>query len=299
MFKVIVAAVLALVAFAAGAQTLEMPIDSPWAVWDSSAKHTWAVQALRRNVTTGTLEAIAGQRVTSGALVFRATQMSALFPGQTSSPMTVSGIRLFHSATGEGWAIPEHQVNVTLPSDIVVPAGRKLGCTYSMPLTGKGKLTCAPDMTVATGVIAPPPTPAPVPAPTPTPTPVPTPPPPTPTPTPTPTGAAISILQLVRVDTSGTVLFPLTDGITIDLATLPTRNVSVEALVSSPTGVSQVQYALDGQPLNNEFNAPYVACGDWIACPQLTTLGQHTLVVTPLDSAGKVGTPTSITYTVK
>lgn len=127
---------------------------------------------------------------------------------------------------------------------------------------------------------------------------------PAPAPTPpvvtqAPAGAVISSLRVVRVDTSGTLLLPLTEGLVIDLATLPTRNISVEALVSSPAGIGRVEFRLDGAPLNTEGQSPYVACGDWNPCPQLTALGQHTLTVTPFDGAMKAGTPVSVRFTVK
>src|SRR5262245_16136218 len=130
---------LVLIATPAFAQKVEMEIDSPWAPWASAVTHTIAAQPLRRNATTGVLEAIAGQKITLGSLGFLSPEMKVTFPGLKTSSMTVAGLRLFHSATGTGWAMPEHQVNVTLPTETVVPAGRPLACTYSMPLTGKGK----------------------------------------------------------------------------------------------------------------------------------------------------------------
>lgn len=140
--RILVAAVVAAVSAVAGAQSMEMAIDSPWAVWDSSVSHTVSAQLMRRDSVTGDLEAVAGQRVTIGALSFRTLEIKAQFPGQKTTPLTAAGVRLYHEASGTGWRMPQHQVNVTFPADLVVPAGRGVACVYSMPLIGKGKLTC-------------------------------------------------------------------------------------------------------------------------------------------------------------
>lgn len=146
---------------------MEMPLDSPWMAWDSTAKHSISAQPLKRNAATGNLEAIAGQKIVLGSLGFRLTSLTVTFPGLKTSPMTVVGVRLFHSAAGAGWEIPEHPINATFPEPIVVPAGRPLTCLYSMPLLAKGKLRCEVGLTVVTGVIEPAPTPTPTTTPTP------------------------------------------------------------------------------------------------------------------------------------
>ena len=135
------------------AQSLTMQLDSPWAPWASTAVHTVGAQPLRRDLASGNLEAIPGQRVTIGALSFRSLAIKARFPGQKSTPMTVAGVRLLHSAQGMGWQMPEHAVNVTFPAVIVVPAGRVFGCIYTMPLVGAAELKCEVDSTAVTGEI--------------------------------------------------------------------------------------------------------------------------------------------------
>lgn len=137
-----IAMLLCLLALQARAQVVEMSADSPWSAWGSDVAHQVAAQPLRRDSTTGALEAIPGQRTTIGPLPFRQLGIIATFPGLKTAPMTVAGVRLFHSATGTGWEIPEHQVNATFPEPIIVPAGRPLSCVYTMPLAGKGVIRC-------------------------------------------------------------------------------------------------------------------------------------------------------------
>jgi hypothetical protein len=138
----IFAAVL-LAAGAVQALTVEMVVDSPWGAWASDVKVTLAASPLRRNATTGALEAISGQRVALGEISFLQKTLTVTFPGQKTSPMSVAGVRLYHSASGTGWTMPEHSINVTLPAPIIVPPSRKLDCRYDMPIATKGKVSCS------------------------------------------------------------------------------------------------------------------------------------------------------------
>jgi hypothetical protein len=136
-----------------------LPMDSVWAPWAASATHKIGATLLKRDAATGTVSAIAGQRVEIGGLGFLSTEIRARFPGQKTTPMLVAGVRLFHAASGTGWDMPEHQVNVLFPAAVEVPAGHKFGCTYTMPKTGQGALKCEVDSAAVTGVILPPPPP--------------------------------------------------------------------------------------------------------------------------------------------
>lgn len=120
-----------------------MIVDSPWGMWANDVSVTLAATALRRNGTTGTLEAIAGQRVALGRIAFLQSSLTVTFPGQTSAPMAVAGLRLFHAASGTGWVMPEHPINLTFPGPIIVPAGRTLTCRYDMPIATKGRVQCS------------------------------------------------------------------------------------------------------------------------------------------------------------
>lgn len=135
--------VIAMLCFAAPvtAQTVEMPMDSPWVAWPRGVTPQPSVSALRK--TSSGMEAITGQRVALGEMNFKTLQSSTTFPGQKTSPMPVAGLRIYYSAKGVGWAAPEHVINVALPTTLVVPAGRKMTCIYSAPMAGVGKLACS------------------------------------------------------------------------------------------------------------------------------------------------------------
>lgn len=104
--------------------------------------------------------------------------------------------------------------------------------------------------------------------------------------------AFITELRLANNNLGGVVIMPMLEGSTINLSTLPTTNVNVEALASSTNGISKITFVLDNYA-NTELNPPYAMCGDWTACPlpsPLTTVGSHTLTVTPFDGSGVQGT---------
>lgn len=121
------------------ASAAPMPMDSPWTPWSSAVTVNLAAQLVRVDKS-----AIAGQRVSIGKMTFLQSQLRVEFPGQKTTPMVVGGVRLLHSAFGNGWVMPEHPVNVTFPTPITVPAGMKFVCVYSMPITSAGTLNCFP-----------------------------------------------------------------------------------------------------------------------------------------------------------
>jgi hypothetical protein len=109
---------------------------------------------------------------------------------------------------------------------------------------------------------------------------------------------------LVNTD-SGQDIKQLADGETIDLRTLPTRNLSIRANASS-TDVSSVVLNLNGQQsLNNTDNAlPFTMFGDkdssytpWTSI----AAGSYTIKATPYTGSagtGSAGIPLAITFTV-
>ena len=158
-----------------------------------------------------------------------------------------------------------------------------------------------------------PPTPAPTPKPpTPTPTPVPptptaTPVPPTPTatsvpPTPTPTPSiSVSSLTLVDADTFQPIsqYNPIVNGATINRATLPTQNLTIQAN-TSPATVGSVAFDLVNSGYLNTVNtAPYDLCGT-APCSNLG-VGLHSLNTTPYmgpSGSGGAGKSMSISFSV-
>jgi hypothetical protein len=95
----------------------------------------------------------------------------------------------------------------------------------------------------------------------------------------------------------------LTNGTTINLAALPTRNLNVRAN-TPPATVGSVNFGLDGDPsVQVENTAPYALAGDMSGDynPWTPGLGSHSLTATPYSSSGAggtAGTSLSITFTV-
>jgi CubicO group peptidase (beta-lactamase class C family) len=98
-------------------------------------------------------------------------------------------------------------------------------------------------------------------------------------------------------------LLTMTDGMTITLADLPTRNLNVRA-ETSPLLVGSVRFALDGNSnYRTETAAPYALASDDTGDyrPWTPTTGSHTITATPYTGSGATGTqgtPLTIAFTV-
>ena len=170
MGKLLCAIGLAALLGQAQAQTGAMPVQSPWSFKTIMVKAT--VTPLRTSTTGFT--AIAGQ---AQAVNLALNTVSAVFPGQKTSAMVVSGLRL--SVTSQAGWTANTTVDLALPGVVTVPAGRTLAVRLDYPLVGAGTLQWAVGATSISGPItpAPPPPPTPSPAPPPVVTPPPLPPP--------------------------------------------------------------------------------------------------------------------------
>jgi hypothetical protein len=114
----------------------------------------------------------------------------------------------------------------------------------------------------------------------------------TPPPPPPPSGSSVASFTLVNADTDLDI-GPLSGGATINLATLPTRNLNVRAN-TTPAVVGSVQFGFDGNPAyRTESSAPYALAGDTGGNYAAWTpaLGSHTLTATPYSASGATGTP--------
>jgi hypothetical protein len=97
---------------------------------------------------------------------------------------------------------------------------------------------------------------------------------------------------------------PIVSGATINLATLPTRNLTIRAN-TSPATVGSVQFDLvESAFLNTVNTSPYDLCGDGtstpVACSNLG-VGLHSLTTTPYmgsKASGAKGTSMSISFSV-
>ncbi|UOQ74385.1 PQQ-dependent sugar dehydrogenase [Hymenobacter cellulosilyticus] len=121
---------------------------------------------------------------------------------------------------------------------------------------------------------------------------------------------AVTSLTLINADTDQPLAGydPLPDGATLNLATLPTRNLNIRAN-TNPATVGSVRFTYDGDTnYKVETLAPYAIAGDngfinggpnynaWTPA-----VGSHTLTVTPYTqggAGGNAGTPLTIAFTV-
>jgi hypothetical protein len=125
----------------------------------------------------------------------------------------------------------------------------------------------------------------------------------TPTPTQQPGGQSITSFSLINADTDQVIsgYDQITNGATISLSALPTRNINVRAN-SNPGTVGSVRFGYDG---NNNFqtetNTPYALASDEGGnyYPWTPSVGSHTITATPYTAAGGGGTAgTSLTISI-
>jgi N-acetylneuraminic acid mutarotase len=116
--------------------------------------------------------------------------------------------------------------------------------------------------------------------------------------------SSVVSLTLINADTDQPIAAydPLPNGATLNLATLPTRNLNVRANVTGTVG--SVRFALDGNPnFRTENSSPFALAGDSTGNYAAWTpaLGQHTLIATPYALAnanGSAGTAHQVQFTV-
>ncbi|TGE25108.1 PKD domain-containing protein [Hymenobacter aquaticus] len=121
--------------------------------------------------------------------------------------------------------------------------------------------------------------------------------------TPTSAGQSVASFTLVNADTDQDIQ-TLTVGATLNLATLPTRNLNVRAN-TSPATVGSVVFALSGAQVQNQTEsvAPYALFSDANADynPWTPAVGSYSLTARPYSAAsggGTAGTALTISFSV-
>jgi len=115
-------------------------------------------------------------------------------------------------------------------------------------------------------------------------------------------GPAVVSLTLVNADTDQDI-GPVSNGATINLAALPTRNLNLRAN-TSPATVGSVRFDFDGTvSYRVESSAPYALAGDTAGnyAAWTPSVGSHSLTATPFDGAGATGgagASLAVTFTV-
>jgi len=126
------------------------------------------------------------------------------------------------------------------------------------------------------------------------------------TPPPPSTGsAAVSSLALINADTDAPIpgFESLRSGAVLNLGTLPTRNLNLQA-VTTPATVGSVVFSYDGNgAFRTENGAPYAFAGDTAGNYAAWTpaVGNHSAGATPYDGSGgtgAAGSPLVVTFSV-
>jgi hypothetical protein len=120
--------------------------------------------------------------------------------------------------------------------------------------------------------------------------------------TPPEQGVTVTGFTLINADTDQPIM-ALTNGATINLATLPTDKLNIRA-DTDPATVGSVRFAYDGNAnYRTENAAPYALAGDKSANyhPMTPSVGPHEITVTPFAGSrgsGTKDTPLTIAVTV-
>ena len=109
-----------------------------------------------------------------------------------------------------------------------------------------------------------------------------------------PPGQSVSSFTLINADTDQAIAAfdPMADGATIDLQSLPTRNLSIRAN-TNPQTVGSVKFGFDGNVnYRIESSPPYAIAGDSSGnyTPWTPTVGSHTIMATPYTDPNAGGT---------
>jgi hypothetical protein len=238
--------------------------------------------------------------------------------------VTVSNTCIVGNSAPDGLAIKQFDTATTTAADnwwgaADGPAGAGSGSgdgvganiSYTPFLTSEAA-PCAPDATpvptftsiptetaTATATATNTPTETHTPTDTPTETPTET---PTHTPTETPTNTpeisnvSVTALTLMNADTDASIQ-ALTSGNTLNLGTLPTRNLNIRADASGSP--AKVVFTLNGVPFREDTTAPF-SFGDTSGnyAGWTPDVGSYTLTATPYDANNIAGTPLNVTFTV-
>jgi len=121
-----------------------------------------------------------------------------------------------------------------------------------------------------------------------------------------PPGQSVASFSLINADDDSPIAGydPIPDAATLNLATLPTRNLNIRAN-TNPASVGSVRFGLDGNASYGTDNAaPYALAGDSNGTDYLAwtpSVGSHTVTATPysaVDAAGTEGAARTLSFTV-
>lgn len=117
-----------------------------------------------------------------------------------------------------------------------------------------------------------------------------------PTNTPTPTGSYVPRLIMYNADTDQIMYDPIPNGVTINYATLGTRNISIVAPTAPSSGIGSVRFWVDSVVYRTESGRPYSIAGDQTNgtdfLPMNPALAHGTHVIKAATFTGSGGTGT-------
>ncbi|MBM7846512.1 right-handed parallel beta-helix repeat-containing protein [Herpetosiphon giganteus] len=117
-----------------------------------------------------------------------------------------------------------------------------------------------------------------------------------PTNTPTPTGSYVPRLIMYNADTDQVLYDPIPNGVTINYATLGTRNISIVAPTSPATGIGSVRFWVDSAIYRTESGRPYSIAGDqsngldFLPMNPALSHGTHVIKAATFTGSGGTGT---------
>ncbi|MFD3165527.1 hypothetical protein [Herpetosiphon sp. NSE202] len=117
-----------------------------------------------------------------------------------------------------------------------------------------------------------------------------------PTNTPTPTGSYVPRLIMYNADTDQVLYDPIPNGVTINYATLGTRNISIVAPTFPATGIGSVRFWVDSAIYRTESGRPYSIAGDqsngldFLPMNPALSHGTHVIKAATFTSSGGMGT---------
>ncbi len=117
-----------------------------------------------------------------------------------------------------------------------------------------------------------------------------------PTNTPTPTGQYVPRLIMYNADTDQVLYDPIPNGVTINYATLGTRNISIVAPTFPATGIGSVRFWIDNAIYRTESGRPYSIAGDqnngldFLPMNPALSHGTHVIKAATFTASGGTGT---------
>ncbi|QHT71624.1 T9SS type B sorting domain-containing protein [Rhodocytophaga rosea] len=117
----------------------------------------------------------------------------------------------------------------------------------------------------------------------------------------TPTSMAVLSLSLMNAETDKVIsaYATLKDGDTLDLSTLPTRKLNIQANTTDPNKIMKVKFGLNGNPEHRiDRFSPYSLDGDFRGDfdPWKLSAGKYSVEVSPYDSSHVKGTELKLTF---